>query len=115
MTMTNENDVPQTRISKQDVDGVASKLEQFMDSLPEQERNVLGWILTRANAASEQDTAGYLGSVSSALVPGFNTPIASQLALASGFGNRLAAGTTEVTWAYKSKDMGGFGRYMYLR
>ena len=113
--MTSESEQPRTRISKQDVEGVAGKLESFAESLPEQERNVLGWILTRAQAASMEDTSGYLGEYSSSLVPGFNTPIGSQLALASGFGNRLAAGTTEVTWGYKfGRDMGPIGRIRTL-
>lgn len=95
--MTSE--VPRTRITKQDVEGVADKLESFAESLPEQERNVLGWILTRAQAASEQDVAGYFHGIVPQLLPGYSSPISSQLARSAGFSP--VAGTTEVTWGYK--------------
>lgn len=95
----------QTTISRQDVEHVAGKLESFMQDLPEQERNVLGWILTRAAAAPEADTFGY-SSFSPALT-GFASPISAQLGLASGFG-QAASGTTSVTWAYKF-GRSGFG------
>src|SRR5262249_9446516 len=94
----------QTSITKHDVEQVAGKLEAFMQDLPEQEQSVLGWILTRAAAAPDSDTAGY-GTFSPTLAT-FNSPIASQLGLASGFG-RAAPGTTSVTWAYK------FGRQAF--
>jgi hypothetical protein len=88
--MTNE--MPQTTISSRDVDAMAAKLEAFAQSLPEQERNVLGWILTRAQAAEEVDTQGYaLGLV--------QTPLNTQLARSAGLS--AASGTTSVTWAYK--------------
>src|SRR2546430_1795753 len=107
-------DQDQTTISQQEVEQVAGKLEAFMQNLPEQEQNVLGWILTRAAAAPDTDTAGY-GSFSPTLA-GFNTPIAGQLGLASGFG-RAASGTTSVTWAYKFGRTGfeGVSRPFELR
>jgi hypothetical protein len=107
-------DQDKTTISRSDVEDVASKLESFMQNLPEQEQNVLGWVLTRAAAAPDTDTAGYaLGSPALAT---FNTPIASQLGLASGFG-RAASGTTTVTWAYKFGKQGfeSLGRPFELR
>jgi hypothetical protein len=88
--MTNEG--VQTTISSTDVDAMAAKLEHFAQTLPEQERNVLGWILTRAQAAEEADTQGYaLGLI--------DTPLSTQLARSAGLG--AAKGTTTVTWAYK--------------
>jgi hypothetical protein len=98
-------DQEQTTISKSDVEQVAGKLESFMQGLPEQEQEVLGWVLTRAAAAPEADTFGY--SSFQPQLAGFATPLATQLGLASGFG-RAASGTTSVTWAYKSKDFGAF-------
>jgi hypothetical protein len=53
-----------TTIRKQDVDALASKLEQFAKSLPAQEQGVLGWVLARAQATSEVELAeGELESV----------------------------------------------------
>jgi len=36
-----------TKITSKDVQSVAQKLDGFLKELPEQEQNVLGWILTR--------------------------------------------------------------------
>jgi hypothetical protein len=98
-------DQEKTSISRSDIEQVAGKLESFMQELPEQEQEVLGWVLTRAAAAPEADTFGY--SSFSPQLAGFTTPLATQLGLASGFG-RAASGTTSVTWAYKTKDLGAF-------
>jgi hypothetical protein len=102
-------DQEQTTISKQEVEQIAGKLEAFMQNLPEQEQNVLGWVLTRAAAAPEADTFGY--AQFSPAIAQFQTPLSAQLGLASGFG-RAASGTTSVTWAYKTKDfnLGSLGR-----
>ena len=40
-------------IKKSDVNLLAAKLGKFAESLPEQEQNVLNWVLARAKAASE--------------------------------------------------------------
>jgi hypothetical protein len=96
--MTNES--PQTTITKQDVEGVAQKLEQFAEGLPEQERNVLGWILTRAQSAEEADVTGHnFGLVTPQPAGGFSTPIASQLASSAGLS--ALRGTSTVSWGYK--------------
>jgi hypothetical protein len=93
-------DEPQvTKITKDDVEGMAAKLEAFAETLPEQEQNVLGWIITRAQAAPEGDTEGYSNLSAQQLAP-FQTPLSAQLGRAAGFGPR-AGGTTTVTWAYK--------------
>jgi hypothetical protein len=101
-------ETPTTQISPEDIQGVADKLEKFVAELPEQEQNVLGWILTRAQAAGEADTSGYyFGDLQTAQLAGFRTPIASQLARSAGLGR--AAGTTEVTWGFKfGRELGGF-------
>jgi len=96
------DETAQTTITKQDVEAVSSKLGSFMESLPEQERDVLGWILTRAEAASTEDTAGYFQSLGQVTpLAGFSSPFAAQLGKSAGFG--AAAGTTEVSWKYSSK------------
>jgi len=40
-------------IKRSDVNSLETKLEKFAKDLPEQEQNVLGWILARAKAATE--------------------------------------------------------------
>jgi hypothetical protein len=55
-------------IKRSDVDSLESKLEQFAKDLPEQEQNVLGWIVARAKAASEVEISNEeLDSVSGGL------------------------------------------------
>jgi hypothetical protein len=66
-------------IKRKDVDSLARKIEAFAQTLPEQEQNVLGWLLSRAEAASDLtdsdlDTVAGGGSLS------------SQLANSMGFG-----------------------------
>lgn len=101
--MPEEDDV---QITKADIEGVSSKLEAMMNDLPEQERNVLGLILTRAAAAAaESEVSGF--SFSPAAVSGgaFGRPFAGQLAQSAGFGPR-AGGTITVKWGYKSGALG---------
>ncbi|HEX8273149.1 MAG TPA: hypothetical protein VF615_10960 [Longimicrobiaceae bacterium] len=43
------------RINQNDVDAVQKKLQAFSKDLPEQEQNVLAWILTRSNEAELTD------------------------------------------------------------
>jgi hypothetical protein len=55
-------------IKRSDVNSLESKLEKFAKDLPEQEQNVLGWVLARAKAASEVEvTDADLDSVSGGL------------------------------------------------
>jgi hypothetical protein len=94
--MTDEGDV---RITKADIEGVSSKLQSMMEELPEQERNVLGLILTRAATAAESEVEGF--AFSPALSGGaFGGPFAGQLAQSAGF-RGIAGGTTTVKWGYK--------------
>lgn len=46
-------------ISQQDVEAVTEKLKQWMPTLPEQEQLVMGWVLTRAAAAGDEDVSEY--------------------------------------------------------
>ncbi len=41
----------QTKVTSKDIQSVAEKLDGFLKELPEQEQNVLGGILTRAQSA----------------------------------------------------------------
>lgn len=55
-------------IKRSDVSSLESKLENFAKNLPEQEQNVLGWIVARAKSASEVEISeAELDSVSGGL------------------------------------------------
>jgi hypothetical protein len=97
-----------TTISPQDIEAVAGKLQTFLSDLPEQEQNVLGWILTRAQSAGDADTSGYYyGNLPTAQLAGYRTPISSLLARSAGLGP--VAGETEIGWKFKAKDFGASG------
>lgn len=102
---------PATRISKQDVESVAGKLEAFVKDLPQQEQDVLGWILTRAQAAPQAEMAA-AAATAAPEVPGLRSPLATQLARSVGFGAARAAQvdvTVVVGWQYRFglRDPGG--------
>ena len=44
-------------LTRSQVESVEGKLEQFAKELPEQERNVLGWLVSRARTASSATVA----------------------------------------------------------
>lgn len=46
--------MPQRTLYKSDVDALGSKLEKFAEDLPEQEKEVLAWLMARARNASSQ-------------------------------------------------------------
>jgi len=54
-------------IKRQDVDALEGKLEEFAQQLPEQERNVMDWIMNRAQSASEELSPDALDSVAGGL------------------------------------------------
>lgn len=56
-----------TRVTPEDIDALAEKLGKFAEQLPQQERNILGWIIARASAASEQDVSAYLSGFGTAV------------------------------------------------
>ena len=66
------------RISPDDVDAVAERLKEWMPTLPEQERQVMGWILTRAAAAGDSDVEAYAERTEAGV------PISSLVADAAG-------------------------------
>jgi hypothetical protein len=88
------------------VESVAQKLETFAKGLPDQERQILGWIVARASAASEQEVSGYLAGqqslFSSAALqanPSFRTPVGAQVGRAVGFGAANPRALT-VSWGW---------------
>jgi hypothetical protein len=46
-------------INQQDVEAVTEKLKEWVPTLPEQEQLVMGWVLTRAAAAGDEDVSAY--------------------------------------------------------
>jgi len=54
-------------IRRTDVDALAGKLKEFTQGLPEQERNVMDWILARARSASDELSEADLDSVAGGL------------------------------------------------
>lgn len=86
----------QTTIRRQDVEAVTDKLESFVTTLADQEQQVLGWILARAEAAGDPEEP----------VSGVTPPISRSLLQAAGF----EAGTeeamkSEITVAWKHSFM----------
>jgi len=67
------------RISSEDVDAVTEKLKDWMPTLPEQEQLVLGWVLTRAAAAGDEDVKEYVSERAEGGVP-----VSSLMAEAAG-------------------------------
>jgi len=49
----------ESKIRKEDIDAVAERLQEWIPTLPEQEQLVLGWIMTRAAAAEDEDVQEY--------------------------------------------------------
>ena len=46
-------------INQQDVEAVTEKLKEWVPTLPEQEQLVMGWVLTRAAAAGDEEVSEY--------------------------------------------------------
>ena len=102
----------QTKLTKKDIVSVADKLGQFAKTLPKQEQDVLGWILTRAQAAPPMD----MTAAASKAVPatqelaGFASPLAAQLARSVGLGPTKASDVTVVVgWSYRFGKILGQG------
>ena len=51
-----------SEIKTEDVEAVTEKLKEWMPTLPEQEQLVMGWVLTRAAAADDNDVKEYTES-----------------------------------------------------
>lgn len=90
-----------TKVTSKDIKNVADKLDGFLKDLPEQEQNVLGWILTRAQAAPPAEIAA-AASLATPEVQGFKSPTAAQLARSVGLGPaRSVEWTVVVGWQYR--------------
>jgi hypothetical protein len=89
-----------TKITSKDVRSVADKLDAFAKELPEHERNVLGWVLTRAQAGPSPDMAA-AASKGTKNVPGVSGPTANQLARAVGLTTAKPEVTVVVGWQYR--------------
>jgi len=101
-------------VSPEDVGRLAERLEAFAGELPEHERNILNWIITRAQLAPEPDTSGYAAFQTTPNLAGFSSPLAVQLGLAAGFGGR-AAGDIHVMWVHSQFGrQSPFGRNMNM-
>jgi hypothetical protein len=48
-----------SEINPQDVEAVTEKLKEWVPTLPEQEQLVMGWVLTRAAAAADDEVSDY--------------------------------------------------------
>ena len=84
-------------IHRKDVESVAKKMEAFAKDLPEQEQNVLGWILSRAESGSNPELSDSdLDAVSG------GQSLSSQLASSLGFGAENESIT--VSWSKSFQD-----------
>ena len=82
------------QVNKEDIERMAQKLEQFAKGLPPQERNVLGWILARAEMAAEKEVAGYA-------VQNFASPtFQNQFYRSGGFRSPLPSKALTVSWSW---------------
>ncbi len=82
------------------VNSLSAKLRTFAQTLPDQERDVLGWILSRSQRIGTELSDQELESVAG----GQSTPLATQLADAVGFSNsdmEVGESTIGTTWTYK--------------
>jgi hypothetical protein len=89
-----------TKITSKDVKSVADKLDAFAKELPQQERNVLGWVLARAQAGPSPDLAA-AASKAVKNVPGLSGPTANQLGRAVGLTTAKPEVTVVVGWQYR--------------
>jgi hypothetical protein len=79
-----------SEITRSEIDALAGKLDDFAHGLPETERQILGWIVARAQASNEDDVTGFALASSN---------INDQLASAAGFSiSRPNASTISWTW-----------------
>jgi hypothetical protein len=72
------------QITEHDVEAASAHFEEWIKTLPEQDRNVFGWILTRAASAKEQDAVNY------GMGAGADVPLPQLVADAAGVGAAAA-------------------------
>jgi hypothetical protein len=78
-------------ITRSEIDALGGKLDDFAQGLPDTERQVLGWIIARAQAADEDDVKGF------ALA---SNNINDQLASASGLSRGNPVESVTVSWSW---------------
>jgi DNA gyrase/topoisomerase IV subunit A len=93
------DEATKVEISKDDIERVSDRLEGLMDELSEQERNVLGLILTRAAAADDEAVKNT--ELAARPHESFTRPFAGQLAKAAGLTKPQV--TVVVGWTYRFK------------
>ena len=93
-----------TKLNRSAVESLSGKLNQLAETLPEQEKNVLGWILHRAQAASEAELSD---SQLERVAGGQSGTLSRDLSEAVGFDAIDSDGesTINVGWAYKFSAM----------
>lgn len=90
-----------TTMRKTDVEKLAGKLEVFAKDLPEQEQNVLGWILHRAQATADAELSD---SELETVAGGQSGSLSTQLADSLGLGaSDSLEGESEITTSWKYK------------
>ena len=105
--MIEKEDAMTEQVSKAQIEDLGKKLEEFAKGLPKAERDVLGWVLTRASTASDElsdeDLKGVAGGLSSLQLGGFQRPTSALLGRSLGFGGTggdLAAARIGVSWSW---------------
>lgn len=106
-----------TTLKVKDIESVGAKLDAFAETLPDQEREVLGWILARARAAGDPDVPvqsvaeeGGSQSPAGARASAAIRPqtLSSNLAKAAGLRpGTNAASEIGVTWKHAFKALPG--------
>jgi hypothetical protein len=87
-------------ITHEDVSGMTEKLKEWIPTLPEQEQLVMGWVLTRAAAAGDEDAEAYAERSA-------GTPVSTLMAEAAGLQEvgSHALGDPDIgpvkVWAYR--------------
>jgi hypothetical protein len=88
-------------VTKAQVEDLGAKLEKFAKDLPKAERDVLGWVLQRASAASKQltdeDLKGVAGGLTSVPLSGFQRPTSALIGKSLG-GATVPGGTDPLSW-----------------
>lgn len=88
-------------ISGKDVEAVTEKLNEWLPSLPEQEQLVLGWVLTRAAAASEGDVRDYVTRNQAGVRASSLMADAAGLAEVTGHLDTSKIGPVNVPWTFR--------------
>jgi hypothetical protein len=89
-----------TKIAQKDVDAVTERIKEWMPTLPEQEQLVMGWILTRAAAADDDDVAEYTERTEAGVAVSTLLAEAAGLGEVSGYAMIKTIGPKTI-WTYR--------------